>query len=308
METLGRTLIPLGGKIGLVRKAPLEKSALSRVAQSGKPVKLDAETEAALAAVRGNSELALATQCERLESGRFSVVVGTDYSASSANLVAGLSQVSKALSQEIPTRHPMSTVSMGIFGGGDLVGVSKSTDILDSENHGTCTWNSTFNKFLQLLVRENLDPLRQNFFITFHDASPGQEGLHEAVHSLNENDAVMVICYVPSCCSSESDMAALQGLANSETGFKRGVFIDMSEMDYTNPEILKALVTQLVELLESANKAASKSSDSPEVASTRAHTTFKALVAGLVGELNSGRVRRPALGASRGFSMGQLTT
>jgi hypothetical protein len=243
---------------------------------------LSPATQKALVVAQRAGDAFLKKHCDSLDGSGTNVIVATDYSASTKDLVRILEKISIGLASRVAKDFPQSTVNFGVFGGGGLIAVDRSKSILARKNIGTYSWNSTFNDFLTQIVGGHLDRRRKNFLITFHDAAPGEAGLQDAVKALNEADVTVVVCYVPSCGSTNDDKTYLESMVNSETGIKKGVFVDMSEIDYLDPEVLQIFIARLIDLLEKTNDSENTdSSDSTEVDATRAHSRFKLLVSGL---------------------------
>jgi len=240
------------------------------------------QTNQVLSTIRTAAETKTAEQAERLGSGRIAVEIGCDFSASTETLNQTLRIIAEGIGEEIRAKNAQARVTFGIFGGGDLIQTRQSANVLNNEHVSTNCWESTFDTYSSNFA-QSLDPIRQNVLITFHDARPSDTtDLDESIEVMNKKGVISIICYIPNG-GPKDDARILKDLASPVIGFKRGVFIDFTGIDYTNPRILQGLITQIVDAIKTTNQEGLKEANgNSEIGAIAAHTRLLNMVGTIV--------------------------
>lgn len=247
----------LGGGNAIVRHGA--SGALGALVKRGTDLTpADRERLSALAA-RGSQ--ADDKRLERLTTSALSVQIASDFSDSTHELNETLRKLSVSLGSKIAEQYPSSRIGYGIFGGSGLIKSGEAARVLEKGHQGTDGWESSFGKFAAVYA-ENADVTRENVLISFHDARPRlNEELFSAIQKINTAGTVVYIVYVPSSGSTEDDRQVLKDLADPKSGFERGIFIDFSEVDSTDADIMEQVMAELVAAVAESNKEAAKSGD-----------------------------------------------
>lgn len=308
------------GSGGAIIKSGSDSSALTRpgvlatkLAVTGggaRSLALSSETRGVLDSLREAKNRQLVERRERLADDHPAVEIACDYSASSIVIENSLRQIASGVEAGIRKKSALAKVSFGIYGGGDLVKTRSSAKVLEEEHVATTEGESTFDKYLGEYTG-NLDPKRQNILISFHDAcTHNSEILSKSIRVLNEKGAIVVIGYIPTS-GQDSDLIFLKNLADNETGIRRGIFIDFTGIDFSNPEILQRMIDQIVDAVKISNKKADVASGGdPVVAEVIAQTNLQTLIGGIVADakkasLSSGSSGRQGFTLSSGDMSGR---
>ncbi|EKD92818.1 MAG: hypothetical protein ACD_28C00325G0004 [uncultured bacterium] len=239
---------------------------------------LDPEVQRSLAVIQSSATSQLAKGLERFTSGALSVDLAADFSGSTTELHASLLKLSGELASRLAGSLPLAQINYGIFGGEGLVQARGGVSLLGQAHCSTAGWESSFGQFLERYRGLERNLQRQDVLISFHDARPKQDAsLFESIKVLNQTNGIAVIIYLPSSGSTDADRQVLRDLASPETGFKRGLFIDLSGVDYKDPTILGGFIRELVEGVAQTNREAAQAGQHPEITGEVAHTRFRAL-------------------------------
>ena len=264
----------LGGK-AIVRRQTGGGPLAALANRGGALTKEDKTREQGL---RTRAAEAASRALERFTSGQLQVEIGIDYSASTTGLHESLLAIAKSLGTKIVAKHPLARTLYGVYGGGDLVKNGEGTGVLENGHEGTNSWESTFARYARQ-YSATPDPQRQDVLISFHDATPKVDGdMDAAIQLMNANDTIVFVIFYPSGGSSSEDKRVLRQLTEpNRGGFKRGIFIDLSEVDVSDPSIVEDIISDIVDAVSASNQeAATKSPGNKHIAASLARTSLAA--------------------------------